>query len=94
MPKKKKPVITPNVLPSFPSEITPELIEQISDEEWQKDFENSDAYKKYIQPMIDEEKARKKQRRNDWLWNKGLPLCNLVLALIAAITGILALIMK
>lgn len=46
---------------------------------------------KYIKPLKEREKAARKRRRREWWWSKGIQIVNLVLALIAAITGVLAL---
>lgn len=46
---------------------------------------------KYIQRLKLREKAAKKQRIREWWWSSGIQLANLLLALIAAITGIIAL---
>lgn len=36
----------------------------------------------------------RRQKRKDWFWNKGLQILNLLLALIAAVTGIIALLWR
>lgn len=36
----------------------------------------------------------RRQKRKDWFWNKGLQILNLFLALIAAVTGIIALLWR
>lgn len=46
---------------------------------------------KYINPLKKREKAARKHRRREWWWSKGIQIVNLILALIAAITGVLAL---
>ena len=46
---------------------------------------------KYIKPLKKRDKERKKHRRQEWWWSKGIQIVNLILALIAAVTGIIAL---
>ena len=92
--KNHKPIITPDLLPKISSDITDDSLKYLSGKQQQADFKKSNAYKKYVQPVLDREKVLKKQQRSEWFWNKFLPLCNFSLALIAAVTGILALIMK
>ena len=91
--KNHKPIITPDLLPKISSDITDDSLKYLSSKQQQADFKKSNAYKKYVQPVLDREKVLKKQQRSEWFWNKFLPLCNFSLALIAAVTGILALIM-
>ena len=54
---------------------------------------NHDPYiqEKYIKPLKKRDKERKKQLRREWWWSKGIQIVNLILALIAAITGVIAL---
>mgnify|MGYP003295646583 CR=1 FL=1 len=54
-------------------------------------FKKSSAYKKHVQPVVNRDKARKRQARKEWWWSKGIVILNTLLALIAAITGIIAL---
>lgn len=46
---------------------------------------------KYIKPLKKREKTARKRWRQEWWWSKGIQIVNLILALIAAITGVLAL---
>lgn len=46
---------------------------------------------KYIKPIQEREKNYKKEKRSEWFWTKGATLLNILLALIAAITGIISL---
>lgn len=45
----------------------------------------------YAKPIQKREKNFKKSKRNEWFWTKGATLLNILLALIAAITGIISL---
>lgn len=92
--QNQKPFITPDMLQQPHLNIREDELKQIADKEWQKQFKKSDAYQKYIQPMLDDEKALKKQHRINWWWNKGLPLFSAIFSLVAAVTGVIALIMK
>lgn len=46
---------------------------------------------KYVKPLKRRDKECKKHLRWEWWWNKGIHIVNLILALIAAVTGLLAL---
>lgn len=92
--KISKPIITPDMLPHFDLDLDKIDYEQLSSKKYKKEFKKSDAYKKYIQPMLNEEKARKKQFLKDWIWNKGLLIVNTILALIAAVTGVIAILLQ
>lgn len=46
---------------------------------------------KYVKPIQKREKEYKKNAYKEWFWTKGATLLNLLLALIAAITGIISL---
>lgn len=46
---------------------------------------------KYRERIMAHDKARNRSRFSDWWWSKGVQIVNLVLALIAAVTGVLAL---
>lgn len=46
---------------------------------------------KYVKPTQIREKTYKKEKRSEWFWTKGATLLNILLALIAAITGIISL---
>ena len=56
-----------------------------------RQFKKSDAYKKYVQPVLDREKQQCFEQRKAWFWDKGMLIINTLLSLIAAITGIIAL---
>lgn len=47
---------------------------------------------KYVKPIQEREKKYKKGKHSEWFWTKGATLLNILLALIAAITGIISLI--
>lgn len=46
---------------------------------------------KYVKPIKKREKIHKKNQLNEWFWTKGATIINIILALIAAITGIISL---
>lgn len=46
---------------------------------------------KYVKPIQEREKNYKKEKRSEWFWTRGATLLNILLALIAAITGIISL---
>lgn len=46
---------------------------------------------KYRRLAREYDKASKRSRIKDWWWSKGIQIVNLILALIAAITGVIAL---
>ena len=76
-----------------PSQETIERLQNMTKKD-HKQFKKSDAYKKYVLPTLERHKKQTRLKRQEWWWAKGLPILNLVLALIAAITGILALILR
>ena len=86
----KKPFVPPIPHVDQPSQETIDALESVTRRERRK-FKKSAAYKKHVQPAIDCDKARKRQSQNEWWWSKGIVILNTVLALIAAITGIIAL---
>lgn len=47
--------------------------------------------KKYTGRIKEREKQFRRSYRSEWWWSKGIQIANLILALIAAITGIIAL---
>lgn len=56
-----------------------------------KQFKKSEAYLKHIKPVLDREKENRRSALRKWLWDKGIIILNTILALIAAVTGIIAL---
>ena len=56
-----------------------------------REFKKSEAYKKHVQPVLKREKMQRRNKVREWWWNKGIVVLNTILALIAAITGIIAL---
>lgn len=57
-------------------------------------FRSSKAYKKYVAPIIKSDKKNKHESHKEWWWSHGILILNTIFTLIAAITGILSLIMK
>ena len=47
--------------------------------------------RKYLDRIHAREKDFKRTRRVEWWWSKGIQIVNLILALIAAVTGVIAL---
>lgn len=89
--KSKKPIITPDMLPHI--DIDTKNIKPMSPEQ-RKQFKKSRAYKKYVKPAIERDKQIRREQKREWWWNRGIQLINLLLALIAAITGIIAIILR
>lgn len=86
----KKPFIPPIPHVDPPSQEMMDALKSMSKKDIRK-FKKSEAYKKHVQPALDREKSRKRNARAEWWWSKGIAILNAVLALIAAITGIIAL---
>ena len=86
---KKKIFITQDTVPKTRGYIDSENI-QIPTENQLKDFKRSQPYKKYVKPVLDQEKQQERQNRREWWWTRGIAIVNLILALIAAITGIIS----
>lgn len=59
-----------------------------------KEFKKSEKYKQYLKDYDDQHKKYIRQKRIDWAWEKGLPLFNTLLALIAAIAGIISILLQ
>ena len=76
-----------NCIPDFPD---PSSLNNISEESL-RNFDNSEAYKKYVLPILEHEKQLKKQKRSEWFWLKGLLILNTIFAGISAISALLAL---
>lgn len=89
----KKPFIPPLPHIDSPSQETIEQLKTMTKED-HKAFKKSDAYKKYVVPALKQHRQRKRLQWQEWWWSKGIQILNLILALIAAITGILALILR
>lgn len=54
-------------------------------------FRNDPRFRKYRERIMAHDKARRRSRFSSWWWSKGIQIVNLILALIAAVTGVLAL---
>lgn len=50
--------------------------------------------KKYLKNIKKREKSAKTKKINNWLWNKGFVLINTFLAFVAAIAGIISVILQ
>lgn len=81
----KKPFVPP--MPYFepPSEETLEHLSKMNI----KDFKKSDAYKKYVIPVLKEEKESRRKRRAEWWKNNWIALLSLIFAFIAALPVII-----
>ena len=86
----KKPFVLPLPHIEPPSQESMDALKSMTRRERRK-FKKSKAYRKHIQPVIYCDKVRKRQLQKEWWWSKGIVILNTVLALIAAITGIIAL---
>lgn len=89
MPEKEKTYITPNMIPKNRRELSDEEIKNISSKKFRKHFKQSYAYNKYVQPVLDEEKYRKKKRFTKWWGDNWIAFLGLVFAFIAAIPVII-----
>ena len=56
-----------------------------------KEFEKSEAYKKYVLPTLEREKQLKRQKRSEWFWIKGLLILNTIFAGTSAICAVISL---
>lgn len=54
-----------------------------------KDFEKSEAYKKYIEPMLGQEKREKAEKRKTWWKDNSIALISLLLTFLTLIATIL-----
>lgn len=86
----KKPFEHFNFNPEFPDFPGPSSIAGISKESL-KEFEKSEAYKKYVLPTLEHEKQLKKQKRSEWFWIKGLLILNTIFAGTSAICAVISL---
>ena len=87
--KNEKFFITPDMLPKFDIDLENIDFEHLASKEFQKDFEKSKAYEKYIKPMLEREKAQKKQKRKDWWKNNFWNIINTLIAFVALIISLL-----
>ena len=87
--KKQKPIITPNMLPKLDIDLENIDFERLSSKEYRKEFESSVAYKKYVQPALAREKARKMQIRKNWWVENCWDIINFLIAISALIISIL-----
>ncbi|EEG51779.1 hypothetical protein [Enterocloster asparagiformis] len=94
MSKKEKILTTPDMIPKNKPELSNTDIETISSKVYKKQFKHSIPYKKYVKPMLDCEKSRKQSEFSVWWWGKGLLIINTILAFIAAITGVIAILLQ
>ena len=68
-------------LPEFNDEYMHELNE--------KDFKQSVAYKKYITPLVKEEKAKKRATRISWWKNNWISIITLIVSVLSLIATII-----
>lgn len=85
---RKMPFVPP--MPYAP-EISQEAIDNMKNmtKKERKQFKKSDAYKKYVQPVIDMERKAKRDSSRSWWKNNWISLLSLVFAFIAAIPVII-----
>lgn len=86
----KPPFVPPIPHIDPPSPETIEKVNSISKRDL-KLLKKSDYYRKALEPARKRRKEQKRKKRQEWFWNKGIQILNLFLALIAAVTGIIAL---
>lgn len=79
--KKRKPTLPKNVIPRIDLDFDKSDFDQLSS----KEFEKSDAYKKYVLSALEDENKRKKQKRLTWWKNNWIQFFGLVFAFIAAL---------
>lgn len=90
MSKKNTPFVPPfpHIDPPNPEAVA--RMQNMTKKE-RKQLEKSLSQNKYVRSAQDSEKRRKRELRKEWWWNRGLVILNTILALIAAVTGIIAL---
>ena len=84
----KKPFIPPIPYVDPPSEETMEKLSNMTKKDI-KNLKKSDAYKKYVVPILESEKESRKKMRKEWWKNNWIALLSLLFAFIAAIPVIL-----
>lgn len=87
--KNRKPFITPDMLPHIDPDLDNVDFDKLASEEFQKEFKKSNAYKKYVKPVIDRENAAKKQKRKNWWKENSWNIINTLIALAALIISLL-----
>ena len=55
----------------------------------EKEFKKSDAYKKYVKPLIDAEKSQKKSKRASWWKANWISIVTLIVAVLKLIATII-----
>lgn len=88
MSKKKLIPPMPNIEP--PNQEVVESLQKMTKKE-RKALIKDARIKEYTDRLKWREKQSRRNSRSEWWWNKGIQIANLILALIAAITGIIAL---
>ena len=86
----KKPFAPPLPHVTPPSDETIKKLKDTTKRDQQL-FLKSDYYRNRVQPTLKRRKEHKRKLRWQWWWSKGIQIVNLILALIAAVTGILGL---
>ena len=87
--KKQKPIITPDMLPKLDIDLKNIDFELLASKESRDQFKNSDAHKKYVQPVLDRGKSLKKQQRKDWWKQNYWNIINTLLAAVAILLGLM-----
>lgn len=78
-----------NNIPQLPKiDISPKSIEEIKNTD-KKEFEKSEAYKKYCVPAKEKIKKLKRQKRKDWWKNNWIGIVTLIITAITLIITIL-----
>lgn len=55
----------------------------------EKEFKKSDAYKKYVKPLVDLEKSQKKSKRASWWKANWISIVTLIVAVLTLIATII-----
>ena len=74
-------------------EFTEETFKDVNEKDI-KNFQKSDKFKEYVNPVLDREKSLKKQKIKDWWWSKGATILSLLFGLIASIASIITLVLQ
>ena len=84
--KDNKLIITPDVFPHI--NLDTDNMEPITEEQ-RRQFKKSNAYRKYVKPVIDREKKQKRSKRIQWWKDNCIALLSLIFAFIAALPVII-----
>lgn len=79
-------------LPSIdpPSQETIDNLKNMTRDDHRK-FKKSDAYKKYVQPVLDREKKQRRSNRREWWSSNWISLASMAISLLSMIISLIAL---